>query len=80
MNTQPHQTLRRQPQRRCSVAQRIDQFRQCRAGGRALRELMLDSTLAPAWALCQPNRVLIGKPIPVRPLEVLAPEALEQLA
>ena len=50
--------------------------------GRALRELMLEGTLVRlglgVYAKAKPS-VLTGKPIPVRPLEVLAPEALQKL-
>ena len=50
--------------------------------GRALRELVLDGTLVRlglgVYAKAKPS-VLTGKPIPVRPLEVLAPEALNKL-
>ena len=50
--------------------------------GRALRELMLEGTLVRrglgVYAKAKPS-VLTGEPIPVRPLEVLAPEALQKL-
>jgi len=50
--------------------------------GRALHRLMLDGVLVRlglgVYAKAKPS-VLTGKPMPVRPLEVLAPEALNKL-
>ena len=60
----------------------FDQFGSAAQVGRALRELVLDGTLVRlglgVYAKAKPS-VLTGKPIPVRPLEVLAPEALNKL-
>ncbi|MFJ2993641.1 DUF6088 family protein [Pandoraea sp. NPDC087047] len=50
--------------------------------GRALRELVTDGMLVKlgmsVYARAKPS-ILSGKPIPVRPLEVLAPQALKRL-
>ena len=60
----------------------FDQFGSAAQVGRALRELMLDGTLVRlglgVYAKAKPS-VLTGEPIPVRPLEVLAPAALNKL-
>lgn len=60
----------------------FDQFGSAAQVGRALRALMMDGTLVRlglgVYAKAKPS-VLTGKPIPIRPLEVLAPQALNKL-
>lgn len=60
----------------------FDQFGSAAQVGRALRELLMDGTLVRlglgVYAKAKPS-VLTGMPIPVRPLEVLAPQALNKL-
>ncbi|WP_324809889.1 DUF6088 family protein [Ralstonia pickettii] len=58
------------------------QFGSAAQVGRALRQLLLDGVLVRlgmgVYAKAKPS-VLTGKPIPARPLEVLAPEILNKL-
>ena len=60
----------------------FDQFGSATQVGRALRALMMDGTLVRlglgVYAKAKPS-VLTGNPIPVKPLEVLAPAALNKL-
>ena len=60
----------------------FDQFGSAAQVGRALRQLLLGGVFVRlgvgVYAKAKPS-VLTGKPIPVRPLEVLAPEALNKL-
>lgn len=60
----------------------FDQFGSAAQVGRALRQLLLGGALVRlgvgVYAKAKPS-VLTGKPIPVRPLEVLAPEVLNKL-
>ncbi|UEC01688.1 DUF6088 family protein [Burkholderia vietnamiensis] len=60
----------------------FDQFGSAAQVGRALRQLLLAGVLVRlgvgVYAKAKPS-VLTGKPIPVRPLEVLAPEILSKL-
>lgn len=60
----------------------FDQFGSAAQVGRALRVLMMDGALVRlglgVYAKAKPS-VLTGKPIPVKPLEVLAPEVLNKL-
>ncbi|WP_406625298.1 S-adenosylhomocysteine hydrolase [Acidovorax sp. SDU_ACID1] len=60
----------------------FDHFGSTAQVGRALRQLLLGGVFVRlgvgVYAKAKPS-VLTGKPIPVRPLEVLAPEALNKL-